>query len=625
MQHGTSRSIVVPMVLAALAGVAHATTPLSRDLSSYIVFGLRNVGLKNITVEGACNTGVDCAHPNPNSSCGVLDLENAHYADGSQIAADRAQFNRPGASVWQLFSNGVPTPANVQVRYGTIEALAPLPILGDVDGDGAPSCSVASGQCVVDAGDLAAACGFPTPFPSCNAAAPAVVVNAGQDCVGAPDAVPGNGRCDLPAGTYGKLSVQTSGKLTFVGGGYVLCALAVSQSAEVIADAPAVLDVGGDVTLGNDATFGPAPGQECGKITVHASGPGSFTFGRQLKVNGFFCAPERLMRLGHDNDLTGRFFADSVDADDNDRAFCCASAEGGGGSCRTPGPSDPLRRDPADYFALAQRNLSMKNIQVDSACNVGVNCAAPTQNGFCGVMSMGAATFDTGSQVVSDKVFFRKPGARLWQLFRNDGSPLTDVQLLAPPETPFTPPVVPGTCDASCQFDVAALETACGFPTPFPACDSTRGIRATPLADCPPFDTVPGNQQCDLAPGAYGALWVLNDARLALGPGAYTFCNVKVGRNATIDADGTTMFVPTGGSVKAGNGSQVGRDCGDLTVLKQGLGSVSFGRHALIASRVCAPQAFVRLGHGNTIIGEFLADIITSDSNNQARCCCGSP
>src|SRR5690242_13285751 len=112
MQHRTRRSVaVVPAVLAMLAGTdaVLAQTPLSRDLSSYIVFGLRNVSLKSITVEGACNTGVDCPQPNPNSSCGVVNHENAHYADGSQIAADRAEFNRPGASVWQLFSNGVST------------------------------------------------------------------------------------------------------------------------------------------------------------------------------------------------------------------------------------------------------------------------------------------------------------------------------------------------------------------------------------------------------------------------------------------------------------------------------------------------------------------------------------
>src|SRR5260221_5667691 len=139
-------------------------------------------------------------------------------------------------------------------------------------------------------------------------------------------------------------------------------------------------------------------------------------------------------------------------------------------------------------------------------------------------MDMQDATFGTGSQVVGDQVFFRKPGARLWQLFRNGGGALTDVELLAPPEMPFTPPILPGTCDA-CQPDVAALEAACGFPASFPACDPTRPVRATPLADCQ-FDSNPGNQQCDLAPGVYGRLWALNDARVALGPGQYVFCGL---------------------------------------------------------------------------------------------------
>jgi hypothetical protein len=219
----------------------------------------------------------------------------------------------------------VATLANVTIAVPPVEPLAPLPILGDADGDGTPSCSVASGQCVVDPGDLAAACGFPTPFPACDAANE-VLVLAGEDCAHGADVNPGNGRCDLAPGTYGKISVQTSGKLTLTGGQYVACSIAVSQSGEVNADAPAVLDVSGDVSVLNDASFGPPPGQDCGRITVHANGPGTVTFGRQVKVNGFFCAPERLVRLGHDNDLTGRFFGDIVDADDNDRAFCGASS-----------------------------------------------------------------------------------------------------------------------------------------------------------------------------------------------------------------------------------------------------------------------------------------------------------
>jgi hypothetical protein len=605
--------MLVAIVLAAQPALAGP--PLSRDLADYAVFGLRNVGLKSVNVLGACHTGVDCGHPNPNSSCGVANHENAHYGEGSQVAAARAKFNRPGAEVWQLFSNEVTTLANVTIGLPPIEPLAP-PILGDRDGDGTTSCSVASGQCVVDAGDLAAACGLPTPPPACDAGNEVVAI-AGADCSAGTDVNPGNGRCDLGPGTYGRVAAQTGAKLTLTGGAYVLCALAVSQSAEVIADASAVLDVSGDVAIGNDAAFGPPPGQDCGRITVRASGPGSIVFGRQVKANGFFCGPERLVRLGHDNDLTGRFFGDVVDADDNNRIFCCAGDVPP--VCELPGPEEPLRREVGAYFALAQRHLSMKDLTLDAPCNVGVNCGAISQNGTCGTLAMADATFGTGSQVASDRVYFRKPGARLWQLFRNGGGPLDEVELLAPPETPFAPPVIPGTCTA-CQPDAAALEAACGFPATMPACDLSRPVRATPLADCED-DVVPGNQRCDLAPGAYGRLRVMNGARLALGPGEYVFCAVKVGRNAVVEADATTVLLP-GGSFKANNGSTVGADCGDLTVLMQGFGVVSFGRHALVAARVCAPKAYLRLGHGNTLIGQFLADTVTSDSNNQGRCCC---
>jgi len=172
-----------------------------------------------------------------------------------------------------------------------------------------------------------------------------------------------------------------------------------------------------------------------------------------------------------------------------------------------------------------------------------------------------------------------------------------------------------------CKPDPAALKAACGFPAEFPECDPQRAVRATPLADCE-FDTIPGNEQCDLAPGVYGRLRVLNDARASLGPGQYVFCGFKVGRNAAVEADGTTVLMPTGGQFKVSNGSEVGQTCGDLRVLMDGFGFVSFGRHSLVASRVCAPQAYVRLGHANTLIGQFIADTITSDSNNQGVCCC---
>jgi hypothetical protein len=250
-------------VATVLASTSFAATPLSRDLRDYFAFGLKDIGLKNITVLGACNAGVNCAQPNPNSSCGVANHENAHYGEGSQIAADRAKFNRPGAEVWQLFSNEVTTLANVTVDSPPIEALTPMPILADADGDGIKSCDTSSGQCVTDAGDLAAACGFPKPFPTCDVAKE-VLAQPGEDCSRGPDAVPATRAAISRRARTARCPCRRRRRLTLQGWAYTFCEVAVSQTAEVIADATTTIDVTGDVRINNDASFGPPPGQDCG-------------------------------------------------------------------------------------------------------------------------------------------------------------------------------------------------------------------------------------------------------------------------------------------------------------------------------------------------------------------------
>jgi hypothetical protein len=254
----------------------------------------------------------------------VLSQENAFYADGSQLAADDVKFTKPGASVWQLFANEVDSPENVGVRLpgqnaDGSSALAPLSILGDRDADGVASCRTVGGQCVTDPGDLEAACGFPEPFPACRAEQP-IVVSGNADCTGAPDAKPGNGRCDLAPGTYGALDVQDQGKMTLGAGTYVFCAINIGRSANVITTGPAVLLIGGDFLMSNASSLG----QQCGDLTLLAKGAGSIGFGRNSYVAGLFCGPERHLQLGHDNDLRGRFVALDVDADSNDRGYCCA-------------------------------------------------------------------------------------------------------------------------------------------------------------------------------------------------------------------------------------------------------------------------------------------------------------
>ncbi|HXJ32458.1 MAG TPA: hypothetical protein VMS22_00340 [Candidatus Eisenbacteria bacterium] len=284
--------------------------------------------------------------------------------------------------------------------------------------------------------------------------------------------------------------------------------------------------------------------------------------------------------------------------------------------------AQPLRRTLSSYFLLAQRKASVKNLSLDSPCNVGVNCASPGKNSSCGVMALGAVTFVEGSQAASDLMFFRKPGAVAAQVFRNGGGALDNVTLPAPPQ-PFTPPIIPGTCDAQCQPNTAALETACGFPDPFPDCDAAKPVLAQPGADCAP-DATPGNGACDLPPGTYGYIVVQNAAKLNLTSGTYVSCGVRIGRNVVVTAHDSTVLVSGGGFFKANNGATVAEACGDLRVLLKGKGSVSFGRHASIAADICAPASSLKLGHANQLTGHFVGDTVSADSNNHGRCCGGA-
>jgi hypothetical protein len=320
-QSGVFFSVVVGVGLIAVQ--AAWAQPLNTNLSAYHIFAMQTANLKNYQLLGACNTGVNCAQPSSNSDCGVHSLENAFYADGSQIAGDVAKFTKPGASIWQLFSSNANT-TNVLIRNP-----GPLPngsnpftppILGDLDMDGNPSCQTVGQQCVPDFGDLEVACGFPNPFPACNVLNP-VLVLANSDCtlpVGV-DVLLGNGRCDLPAGVYGNMTVQDNGNVTFVGGAYTFCSFVFGKSTSTIVDASATIAVNGDVALNNDTQFA----QTCNDIQLWAKGPGGFTFGRNSNIAGKFCAPERAVGLGHNNDLTGQFAGDTVRSDSNNRGLCC--------------------------------------------------------------------------------------------------------------------------------------------------------------------------------------------------------------------------------------------------------------------------------------------------------------
>src|SRR5262249_6217009 len=99
------------------------------------------------------------------------------------------------------------------------------PIVGDLDGDGKPSCSSA---CETDIDDIAAACGVVLPLPACN---PAHAIEAlpGQDC-SSDDVLPGNGACDLAAGTYGGIRIRNGARITFAAGTTVACSIKAGKA-----------------------------------------------------------------------------------------------------------------------------------------------------------------------------------------------------------------------------------------------------------------------------------------------------------------------------------------------------------------------------------------------------------
>ena len=215
----------------------------------------------------------------------------------------------------------------------------------------------------------------------------------------------------------------------------------------MIADATTTLDVTGDVRINNDASFGRRRARTAAASRCGRTGPGSVTFGRQVKVNGYFCAPERLVRLGHDNDLTGRFFGDvGRRRRQQPRVLLpAATTSRRPATCEVPdGPNEPLRRGSTSYFVARAAEPPHEGHDARLAVQRRRQLRVGHDERHCGVLAMADATFGTGSQVVGDKVFIRKAGARLWQLFRNDGGSLDDTELLAPPEHPVRDADDPG-------------------------------------------------------------------------------------------------------------------------------------------------------------------------------------
>jgi hypothetical protein len=192
------------------------------------------------------------------------------------------------------------------------------PLVDDLDGDGTPSCSA---ECETDVDDIAAACGVVLPLPSCD---PAHAIEAlpDADC-SAGDVMPGNGSCELAAGTYGAIRVRNGARITFAAGTTVACSVKAGKATRLTSAGTArvVVPGSGSVKVNNTSDAG----STCGALTfVTERGP--IVLGR----NGDFaidaCALRGKLKLGHANNLHGHFLGADVVMDFNNDGRCCTPA-----------------------------------------------------------------------------------------------------------------------------------------------------------------------------------------------------------------------------------------------------------------------------------------------------------
>ena len=275
-----------------------------------------------------------------------------------------------------------------------------------------------------------------------------------------------------------------------------------------------------------------------------------------------------------------------------------------------PAHAQPLNRSLGAYCIFAQEGLSLKNIKIDSACNVGVNCAQPTPNSACGRADFANPMFATGSQLASDAVTFNAPGGVLWQLFTNHPFNTANVTINDPPVTTFATPIIAGTCDPGCVPHPDAIATFCKIPSPFPACCPGNPV------------TVASGATVNLAPGCYGTITVANGGTLNLSAGAYDICDFAAAQRTVITGSGTVINLADSGSFAVGNDSMFGKQqCGDFTVLIEGQGDFNLGRRVQFAGQVCGPNASLHLGHSANLVGQFIGLQVFANHDDTLTAC----
>ena len=130
---------------------------------------------------------------------------------------------------------------------------------------------------------------------------------------------------------------------------------------------------------------------------------------------------------------------------------------------------------------------------------------------------------------------------------------------------------------------------------------------------------VPGDTAF-VTPGTYGFVRVPNAATLHLAPGIYTVCDVKMGREASIIADGP-VILQIGGNLRIGTDSYFGPALGAPPIAAYVAGhKVRISQSGVAVAQITAPFAKSTFGRDATLNGCFCSDQSKSDKHITLTC-----
>jgi len=288
--------------------------------------------------------------------------------------------------------------------------------------------------------------------------------------------------------------------------------------------------------------------------------------------------------------------------------------------------AQPLDRDPASYHILARSSANLKDYHLrgnGGVCNIGVNDVG----GSLGTSALGTRRFvmDVGQLVADDCA---SASGDVAQCFCNAGGNKFDVACVAWP-----PALLADDSDA--VFVAACNDGLDGGDWPGVFVTGPTDVACPKNGDCvpPAADLQPGNQKCDLAPGAWKTVTPASGCTMVLG-GTYHVADWLSAKNVRVEVASPTTLNVAGDTdeLRFGDNGTIVGTCGQLRVNYRGPLAkpndrvVNLGRamDGPIAMDLCAPFALLRLRNDNQLRGHFFANAVQSDFNNEGECCEGS-